>query len=62
MNPYLRDAVLLCGDSAHLLKRDGNILYSTQKEKRLCEVYDGDVLVRLNWIHVAKLLAEDKAE
>lgn len=60
-DPYSKKAVLLCGDSAHLLKRERNLLYYTRSCRRFLKVRDDGGLVRLNWPHIVSLRAEDRA-
>lgn len=33
-DPYSKEGVLLCGDSAHILKRERNLVYSTRNSRR----------------------------
>lgn len=59
LNSYSRLPLFLCGDPAHLLKRERNLVYSTRSPRRFLYVDDGHGLVRLNWQHICALRAED---
>lgn len=55
---FSKEAVLLCGGPAHLLKRDMNLLQSARKHHNYVHVSHENELVPLNWNHILTLHEE----